>query len=544
MLVAFTAANAQEVIKNDITSDTKWTSDKVYVLDGIVFVKNNAKLTIEAGTVIKGLRNEDVTADGEDASALVITRGSQIFANGTSSKPIIFTSEVDDVNDPDDLDLSDPDLSRGLWGGLIVLGNAPIGGAASEESVEGLPVMDDTKYGGNVEDDNSGSLTFISIRHGGAELSADNEINGLTLGGVGNKTVIEHVEVMYNLDDGIEFFGGSVNVKYAAVSFCRDDAFDWDLGWRGKGQFWLALSAADAGDHGGELDGAKPDDNARFSNPEIFNYTFIGGGVDGTAKNEHAIILRDGSAGTLANGIITEYTSYALEVEDRNESYDSYSKMKDGDLKLLNNFWYGFGVGSTWDEIILATPEKCDDCSKNALKQHLNENNNELAMPGIRSISRTNDGKLNPHLTESAAANKAGATPSSDWFKPTSYIGAFSANPAESWLGSWTGLSAYGFLESAIKYSSVNTIATLNGVEVYPNPATNAAIVSFNNIESDNITVRVLDLSGKIITTVASKNFAIGNNKVTVNTADLTTGLYIIELSSANGTHIEKLMVR
>ena len=199
-----------------------WTSNNTYVLNQKVVVDAGATLNIEAGTVIKGTPGQ-----GSLASALIVARGGMINAVGTADAPIIFTSVSDDLSTMDDLGPED----QGLWGGLLILGNAPcsFSGDVSELQIEGIPA-DDTfgLYGGNNPSDNSGTISYVSIRHGGAVIGADNEINGLTLGGVGNGTTINNVEVIANSDDGIEFFGGTVDVSNALVWACGDDLLDID----------------------------------------------------------------------------------------------------------------------------------------------------------------------------------------------------------------------------------------------------------------------------------------------------------------------------
>ena len=184
-----------------------WTKDTIYHLDGFVFLENTGSLTIEAGTIIKGLKQENVTS-GDNASALIISRGATIYAVGTKDAPIIFTGEDDDLTDPFDLTPFD----RGEWGGLIILGAGTLGNSSPEAAIEGIPAGEyRAVYGGTNDADSSGVLKFVSIRHGGAALSPGDEINGLTLGGVGSGTEISYVEVYSNLDDGIEFFGGAVD---------------------------------------------------------------------------------------------------------------------------------------------------------------------------------------------------------------------------------------------------------------------------------------------------------------------------------------------
>ena len=206
-------------ISNNVgVGEVYWASDNTYHLDGGVFVDAGTTLYIEAGTVIKGMPGV-----GQESSYLCVARGAKLYAEGTADAPIIFTFEQDP------LDGSVPLTTRGQWGGLIVLGYATLNSIPGESAVEGIPTNDPRGiYGGNNDTDNSGVISYVSIRHGGTEIGAGNEINGLTLGGVGSETSINNVEVIANMDDGIEFFGGTVSIQHAFVSACGDDSFDYD----------------------------------------------------------------------------------------------------------------------------------------------------------------------------------------------------------------------------------------------------------------------------------------------------------------------------
>jgi hypothetical protein len=221
-------------VTSDITSSTTWQSGTIYVLAGRIAVTNGATLTIESGTIIKG-----ETGTGTDASALLIARGAKLNAIGTPDSPIIFTTTDDEI-DYSDLEAGNfgsPNLNtaqNGRWGGLLILGNAPISASASEIQIEGIPTSDPNGlYGGNNPEDNSGTIRYVSIRHGGTDIGNGNEINGLTLGGVGNGTIIDNIEVVANQDDGIEWFGGTVDVTNAVVWKSGDDAIDTDQAWSG-----------------------------------------------------------------------------------------------------------------------------------------------------------------------------------------------------------------------------------------------------------------------------------------------------------------------
>lgn len=214
-----------------ISANETWTANNVYLLVGKVVVESGVTLTIEPGTIIKG---EEGT--GTLASALIVAQGGMINAVGTAAAPIIFTSKLDNIQPGELTGTNLDETDQGLWGGLIVLGKANISAGDGDvlSQIEGIPTGDAFgAFGGTDNADNSGVMKYISIRHGGALIGAGNEINGLTLGGVGSGTVIENIEIVANLDDGIEFFGGNVNVTNLMIGFQGDDGVDIDMNYAG-----------------------------------------------------------------------------------------------------------------------------------------------------------------------------------------------------------------------------------------------------------------------------------------------------------------------
>jgi hypothetical protein len=295
-------------------------------LDGYVFVNSGQTLTIEPGTVVKGMAGQ-----GADAAALIVARGGMIDAEGTADCGITFTFEADD------LDGATPYNTTGQWGGVILLGDAPTNLPTGEGQIEGVPADNDrAAYGGANANDNSGVLRYVSIRHGGTQLGAANEINGLTLGGVGAGTTIDHIEVLSNEDDGIEFFGGTVEINYAAVAFVGDDSFDWDQGFSGGGSFWFNINDPAMGDRGGELDGDdSPDvtaDGMPFAIPSVTNWTMIG---RGPAAGKQGMLFRAGTGGHISNAIIAGFAE-GIEIEDVQNPSDAFDKWSAGDLTLNN----------------------------------------------------------------------------------------------------------------------------------------------------------------------------------------------------------------
>ncbi len=537
LLLVVIISNSQNVITvtdASLTDNAHWTADNIYLLDGFVFLEEGT-LTIDAGTVIKG---KETPTSGDNASALIITTGAKINAVGTADNPIIFTAESDDLTDPDDLDVTD----RGLWGGVILLGKGKLGFNTETAQIEGIESTEPrAKFGGQDDDDDSGIMKYVSIRHGGAELSPGDEINGLTFGGVGSKTVIEHIEVIANDDDGYEWFGGKVNCKWLISAFNKDDGFDYDFGWRGNGQFWFLIQGTDKADNGGEHDGAKDDDRTPYSKPTIYNATYIGSGKTASGadlKNSTGILFRDNAAGMYANSIITDFANDALEVEDLAAGVDSRNQMETGELVLKNNIWFGFGAGSTWDDVIRPTQDGGDI---SFVKTHLETNQNTIAVdPMLRGISRTTDNGLDPRpKNESPAWSNLATYPSDAFFTNVNYKGAFGK---ENWAGKWTALAAMGII------GDINTAAvtlekgSINLKQNYPNPFTEYTTIEYTLPVSSKTNLSIIDITGKVVKTVVDKNQLAGTYQE--NVSGLQKGIYFYQLVAGGKRVIKKMIVQ
>lgn len=325
-----TPAYPSITVSGDITSNTTWTKDKIVYLDGRVIVQAPAELTIQAGTVIKGL-----AGTGSNASVLVVGVGAKIHATGTVSEPIIFTSEDDEIIPGQ---IASPNLTianKGLWGGVIILGDAPISpSTGTTAEIEGIPAgTQGTTYGGSDVSDDSGEFQYCSIRHGGVIIGAGNEINGLTLGGVGNATDIDHVEVYGNLDDGIEFFGGSVNVSNTIVVKIDDDCYDVDQSYSGTISNFMAIVSPTADGDAFEIDGPEGSSN----NTGLF--TFDKGLILGTTASTNAdyLVCKSNAQGTLQNVHFTNFNSGARVKVEGSGAYANYNGTGSSSLTLQNN---------------------------------------------------------------------------------------------------------------------------------------------------------------------------------------------------------------
>lgn len=316
----YTAACSLPVttVSGDITSNTTWDNDHVWEISGVVRVKNNATLTIEAGTYIKA----SATA-GDPNGVLVITKTGKINAVGTSANPIIFTSynllDCDSSTSP----------SPGDFGGIVLLGDAPVNTGSTTNIIEGLddqPNPSDFYFGGTNSSHDIGSMQYVRIEFAGRDLNgpnSGNEINGLTFGAVGNsglpatRTKIHHIQVTYGLDDSFEWFGGTVNARYLIAFAQDDDGFDFDWGYTGRIDYALALadknsthstSGGNPDSNGIELDNdASGSSNTPQTHPQIYNMSIIGVPCTYASMYENGAHIRRNGNISLNNSIITGY---------------------------------------------------------------------------------------------------------------------------------------------------------------------------------------------------------------------------------------------
>lgn len=293
-------------IEGTINENITLTSDKTWMISGGVFVENGATLTIPEGQYI--------FADVDVTTFLSIKQGGKIIAEGTQNDPVVFTPLT-----------TSP--SYGDWGGLIINGYAKLNTGLTAEGEGGTGI-----YGGNDDNDNSGILRYVRVEYAGKILGTDNELNGFSFNGVGSSTVVEYIQAYKGSDDGIEFFGGTVNVRYAVSTQNQDDSFDWTHGWRGKGQYWLAIQGTDGGDRGIEADNNGDDNTLQpYSEPILSNIT-LNGVDDGDASNE-GIRFRAGTKGKVYYSYITGFPKYGVNVTDQ----QTINNMNNGQLFVANS---------------------------------------------------------------------------------------------------------------------------------------------------------------------------------------------------------------
>ena len=405
-----------EVLKGDISADKTLTADKIWMLEGIVYVNAGATLTIEPGTKIMG--------DKASLGTLVIQPGAKIIADGEKDCPIVFTS-------------ASPEGSRkpGDWGGVVVLGKAKVNLPNGQGNVEGIPVSPETTYGGENDADDSGVLRYVRIEFAGVQLSPNNEINGLTFAGVGDKTVVDYVQVLWPFDDCFEFFGGKVNAKHLLCAYPEDDSFDWDNGYSGKLQFLAAITSPVSGEEAGGNEGDNDKDsslNTPLSNPTIYNQTVCGMNLPtANAKQQYGWLIRRSSKATIANALATGFQA-CVDIRDANTQ-----------VTMTNSVCFGNGYDLAENNIAFA--ETVDGAG--ALKDDDAGLDERAWFKEAAKMNAETDPKIDcfaatPNFVpETTITANAKAPPNDGFFDATAnYVGAFQAG--ENWAtGAWVSFA-------------------------------------------------------------------------------------------------------
>ena len=420
-----------------------------YILKGWVYIADGAELTIEPGTVIKG--------DKQTKASLIVERGGKLIAQGTATEPIVFTSEE-----------AAGSRKPGDWGGIIICGKAL--NNQQEQQIEGGPR---TKHGGNNDADNSGVLSYVRIEFAGYPFQKDKEINGLTLGSVGNGTKIDHVQVSYTNDDSFEWFGGSVNCKYLVAYHGWDDDFDTDNGFSGAVQYGLVVRDARIADtsqsNGFESDNnasgsdVSPYTNATFSNITVIgpkaqtgvafeNTTdFINGGSvfpnNGSAlgKFQSAFQIRRASRLNIINSVAV---GFPIGLIIDGEKGDTPAQAKAGTIRFHNNVFAGMDVigsdaNKVYDDVLYDAVNKAviDANQKSysntfffqeALK---NKSYDDASALGLQDASNVGSPFM-PSASSPLLSLASFDGESSAWLDKVAYVGAF--NATDNWLTGWT----------------------------------------------------------------------------------------------------------
>lgn len=462
-------------VRGEIRTDTTWDCDHTWLIEsdgdqGPLYVTNGATLTVEAGTVVRGAVRDGqrhctmatstvCTADSncttagdrcgapsQQGTALVVARGAHLIAEGTSERPIVFTSNnFGNMTTP---------ARGGDWGGIVMLGDAPTNwDPADGAQIEGLPSGEGRGvYGGSNTAGSCGSLRYVRVEYAGYIVGRNNELNGITLGGCGGGTLLDHVQVHLGLDDGIELFGGSANVRYAIVTGTGDDSLDYDLGWTGNVQFFIAQQRDVAGEDRCIEADDHPNNYTRtpYSRPTIYNFSCIGSGTPGTDQMD-GVILRRGGQGILRNSIFFNSPDRGLQVQDLADSMGvtagadtiSWFRAASGPGSIFeNNILFRIGPDPDRNRYFTLSAGSGAATGVEDVLTLLQSANDEGTDPMFAALATDFTSPDFAPASASPAASGAAATPStpSGFWQPASYRGAVrpGASGAELWYVGWT----------------------------------------------------------------------------------------------------------
>ncbi len=530
------------------TSNVTLSKDTTYILTGWYFVDSTFSITIQPGTLIVG--------DKPSGGTIIIKRGAKIIADGKANAPIVFTSNQ-----------SIGTRAPGDWGGVIILGNAPTNQPLTATIEGGFGTVPNSiaQLGGSDPNDSSGVLRYVRIEWAGIAFAQDNEINGLTLGGVGSKTVVDYVQVAYANDDDIEFFGGTVNAKHIVTNGNVDDNMDTDWGWSGKLQFVLVKrdslifdASASGSSNGFESDnmGSEPWNVTPRTSAKISNATYIGPMSDtSSVVNSHwgnLAMLRRATEFSIYNSIlmgwpkgitirdtITQDAAMTGRLQIRNTSIQTksspISKSISGSEVNLASFdpaaWF---TTAGWGNLG-STPRNNGDIG--------------LVNPGVPFTSASFDARPKAGSEPATAGTGYAKWGLSAWFDSVSYRGAFDPSKAlnQQWTAGWTT-----FDPQNVDYTGGVTGVVNNGIvypeqfelgQNYPNPFNPSTKITYALPISGAVTLKVYDVVGREVASLVNGYQAAGSYNVQFNASHLSTGIYFYSLKAGNFSQVKKMML-
>ncbi len=516
----------QVTISTDVTSNTTWTADKEYTLQGFIYITNCATLTIEPGTVIRG--------DKGSKGALIVTRCSKLIADGTQDLPIVFTT-------------NDPNPSYGSWGGLILLGyastNQVYNGTPGLGLIEGGidPVKGlyggGDQVGGAKDNDNSGILRYVRVEYPGIAFQPNNEINGVTFGAVGSGTIVDHVQVSYSGDDSYEWFGGTVNCKHLIAYRGLDDDFDCDNGFSGNIQYAFSVrdpQVADvSGSNGFEVDNnAAGDDTAPKTAPTFSNVTIAGPTGSGINPNfkRAAHLRRDCEIGIFNTLLLGSYPvgvfidGNGTAENAQNGKLEVKNTQVHGPAALLQtNASNGFNV-DTW-------------FNTSGWGNATNANPNGAALQDAYNLDVPNE---QPTATSSALGAAAFTAPRIDkpFFDKVSYVGAFDGT--DDWTCGW---AKFLDLNTSCLVETKHVEQYISTVKLYPTVANDQVTLQLTLANPAALSVEIYNLEGQYFGQQVSEKALAGEQTYTLSTSALSSGFYFVRIQAGDAVKTEKLIV-
>jgi hypothetical protein len=526
-------ANGKKVITGSLTLDAA----KVYLLKGIIVVADGATLTIPEGTLIRG--KADLTASPKNYATLVVERGGKLIANGSAAKPIVFTSWKTSGRD------------RGDWGGIVMCGKAP-NNQGADVQVEGFNnvAFDNTlaKFGGNVANDNSGSLQYVRIEFAGLAFEANKEVNSLTLGSVGSATTIDYVQTSYGNDDAFEWFGGNVNAKHLISYITTDDDFDTDFGWSGGVQFaiavrdssyydltWNATSGSSTSetfesDNDASGSGKLPLTSGVFSNvtcvgPIPIGSTWSAFGSTSKGAFRRGARIRRNSRLSVINSVFMGYRNFLM--------YDGDSTLNASGVPSANFPNTAKGMLFRNNLVVNSAAGAPVSSNANGLVEVASANSSQL-VPFDTWIKDANNGnKINPVAYAAGTVLVDPQNRVAPNFRPVAGSPAIGGTNFD-----LNRLAEFGVL------NSVKTISSIEGIRAFPNPAQNQITLGFAAQESMTAVAYISDIQGRMVARFGQQNIVPGYQELVFNTTGLNNGVYFLNIETAAGRISQRIAVQ
>lgn len=533
-LQSFAAVDSTTLNSSVVTSNISLNSNTVYLMKGFNYIRNNATISIAPGTVILG--------DFETKGTLIVERGSKIYANGTPSSPIIFTSEKPKGQ-----------RNTGDWGGVLVLGRSGINTSSGADSaeIEGFGPGLGPIYGGQprIDDDSSGVLRYVRIEFAGVNLTgvSGNEINSLTMGGVGSRTVIEYVQCSYGGDDAFEWFGGNVNCKYLIAYKSLDDDFDCDNGWRGKMQFGLSVKDKNIADvsqsNGWEIDNnnnSPANFNSPRTAPAFSNITMVGpfetSGTIVDPLHQRGGHIRRNSLPKIYNSIVMGYR-----VGMRFDASGVWDAATADTIQVRNTIFAG--------NLRLADTNAAASFSPSSWLQTASFANNVYSANSGAGLTSpfniypdpagTNIVNWVPTGSSPALSGASFSNPNLTGFESVSFRGAFGT---ANWSQGWSQFDPKNYvLPVSVSNISSAVPEEFTLLQNYPNPFNPSTKIRFETPGNSAIRLVVYDISGKNVATLFEGKLNAGTYEYEWNAAEFPSGVYFCKLATSAQSKLIKM---
>lgn len=533
------AQNPKKYITANIAANTFWDKDTTYVLGNLIYVTNNAVLTIEGGTVVYGYDGTLISKGG-----LIVTKGAQLNAIGCANSPIVFTSGL-------------TTKTRGDWAGIALLGKATINQPGGVANIEGITPSSLTEYGGGLtpdDNDNSGTLSYVRIEYAGVALSPNNELNSLTMGGVGRGTTLDHIMISYANDDAFEWFGGTVNAKYLVAFSTLDDDFDSDNGYSGNVQYGVVLRTPSVADVSGSNGFESDNDAAASTNLPQTKATFsnitVSAGGDTTTNTlyRNGALIRRYSHMNLYNSIVMGFPT-AITIDANSKVAPNTFTNVTTDTMVKSNIFGVFAMGTK--RVATAGP-----AGDSAVIQLLRDNADNRFYQGNAQIllrfpyrkTNTKGPDMRPNKTlgspATTGANYSYPALLDPFFTKTgTFVGAMGFKGTDDWTKGtgttwWVQWNPQNLIYSVSQgtgcgptpLAQPQTTQAEVAVSVSPNPNSGVFTVTTKNFKSSQLVITIADINtGNVVYTGKLNNTT--TNRIVTN---IPAGYYVVKVVDGN----------